>query len=158
MRLLDDAPTLRPRPARRLLRVAAVMALVAAGAARGDDPSPTAFDGRWWVALSCADLQTDKGLVKGYDFGFPATIHDGRLDAQYGTAGSPSSVHLDGRIHDDGAIEIRADGMTGASDYTVGRVVRGTRYGYSMTGRLDERRGEAVRRETRPCTAVLTRQ
>lgn len=136
-----------------------VVAAVVPSAARAEPPpSTSAFDGAWWVALSCADVRTASSYAKGYDFAFAATIREGRLDAQYGDPDAPSSLHLQGRVDASGALEIRAVGFTGSSEYTVGSVARGSRYGYTMTGHLDADRGEAARRETRPCSAVLTRR
>jgi hypothetical protein len=117
-----------------------------------------AFDGTWFVSLDCPDTSDRNGLVKGYQYGFDVQIVHGHLDGMHGTAGQAASVHYVGDVADDGALEIRAEGMTGANDYSVGRVARGTAYRYTMGGRLDETRGQAVRRELRPCKAAFAKR
>ncbi len=128
-------------------------AFVAPSAVAADKP----FDGRWNVALVCADTTDRTGLVKGYDYTFVVSIEDGELRGRYGTPGAPASVVYTGHVGDDGTLEIAATGNTGRSDYSVGKVPRGSAYGYTMHGRLEGVRGEATRRETRPCTATFAK-
>ena len=132
--------------------------LVASPACLAAEPSSTSFDGRWWIELVCADAQDRNGPVKGYTYAFAATIVDGRLEAQYGTRGAPASVTFDGTVANDGTLEIRAVGNTGRSDYSVGQVAQGSAYRYTMRGTFDGARGQAVRREVRPCTATFAKQ
>ena len=118
-----------------------------------------AYDGRWSVVLVCADTKDRNGdLVKGYDYKFMATISDGVLQGQYGTPGAPASITYTGQVEADGTLEIRAQGNTGKSEFAVGKLAQGTRYGYTLHGKLDKTSGEAVRREVRPCTATLRKQ
>ena len=119
------------------------------------DPGP--FDGRWSVTLVCADTTDRNGPVKGYTYTFAVSIDAGALTGQYGTPGQPASVVYTGSVRDDGALEIEAAGNTGHAEYAVGQVARGTRYGYSMRGRLTGATGQATRREVRPCTATFVR-
>lgn len=115
------------------------------------------FDGQWSVVLVCDDTHDRTGLVKGYEFTFVVTIADGKLQGQYGAKGRPSSVVYTGEVADDGTLEVRAAGNTGHADRTVGKLARGSEYGYTMAGKLDGSRGQAVRRELRPCTATFGR-
>jgi hypothetical protein len=109
--------------------------------------------------LTCDDVKEAGGhLAKGYNFSFSGTIQDGRLAAQYGNEGMRSSLRVSGEVADGGALVIHTAGLTGSPDYTIGDLRPGSRYGYTMTGRLDERHGEAVRTRTRPCKAILTKQ
>ena len=85
------------------------------------------------------------------------TIVDGRLDGQYGTRGAPASVVFAGTVARDGTLEIRAVGHTGRSDFSVGQVAQGSQYSYTMGGRIDGGRGQATRREIRPCIATIAR-
>jgi len=141
----------------RTLVPAMLLGLVpAAGTAQESRPT-NPYDGRWSVILVCEDVKEDGALTKGYEFRFYADVADGRLKGQYGSPGSPSSVTLVGTVAPDGTLEIRADGNTGKSDHTVGRVPQGTHYRYTMEGRLSGTQGSARRRELRPCTATFAK-
>ncbi len=122
------------------------------------NPATTSFDGRWSVTLSCEDTRDQMGLVKGYEFTFDATVTNGRLEASYASPRSASRLALSGVVAADGALEIRARGSTGNVQYSVGRVAEGTRYDYTLVGKLEGDRGHAVRRELRPCSALFVRQ
>ena len=143
------------------MRLALLAALLFAATlpcrAETGDPAVAAFDGRWSVDLVCPDTRDRNGLVRGYVFSFEVTVADGRMAGQRGVAGSPSSVAFTGLVARDGTLEIKAVGMTGNPEYTVGDVTRGTPYAYTMSGRLDGSQGQAIRRELRPCTASFGR-
>lgn len=128
-------------------------ALLASGAFAAVNP----FDGRWAVVLICPDTTDRSGLVKGYEYTFTVAIREGAIQGEYGAPGHSASVSYSGRVSDDGTLEITAIGNTGQSEYSVGKVVRGTRYGYTMIGKLTGSEGEATRRELRPCTAKFAR-
>lgn len=115
------------------------------------------YDGRWAVLLVCPDTQDRSGLVKGYEYSFSVSVKDGALQGEYGAPGHPASVAYTGQVGDDGTLEIKATGNTGRSDFSVGKVAQGTQYGYTMQGRLEGSRGQATRRELRPCTANFSR-
>ena len=133
-------------------------ACIAAAAFAEVRPTTDAFDGTWSVTLVCDDTRDRDGLVKGYRFVFDVQVANGRLDGWQGDEGQPSSLHLTGTVHDGGALEIRAEGRSGASEYVVGRAARGTPYAYTMSGRLDGAGGDAVRREVRPCRASFAKR
>ena len=116
-----------------------------------------AYDGIWLVTLDCADTQDRRGMVKGYVYTFRVAIVDGKLNGQYGEQSAPASVVYSGEVSGDGTLEVRAVGNTGDASYSVGTVARGTRYGYTLVGKLGLSGGEAVRRETRPCKATFSR-
>jgi hypothetical protein len=118
----------------------------------------SSHDGHWSVSLACADIKGSKGLIKGYDYNFAATINGGKLEGQYGTAGSPASLKYIGYVLEDGSLEIKASGNTGLPEYAVGKVATGTAYTYTMQGRLNQSSGQALRKELRPCIATFTRQ
>lgn len=115
------------------------------------------FDGRWSVVLVCDDTTDRNGPVKGYVYRFPVSIADGVIEGRNGSPDTPGSVRYSGTVASDGALEIVASGATGQPDYSVGRVARGTNYGYTLHGRLVGSTGEATRRELRPCRATFTR-
>ena len=115
------------------------------------------FDGRWSVALTCPDTTDKSGPVKGYEYIFAVSIREGVVKGEYGVPGHPASVFYAGKVSDDGSLEITATGNTGRSEYSVGKVAQGTRYSYTMQGKLAGSSGEATRKEVRPCTAVFAR-
>ncbi len=115
------------------------------------------FDGQWSVVLVCPETTDHNGPVKGYQYQFTVSITAGEIQGEYGTPGQPASVVYTGRVSEDGTLEIAASGNTGRSEYSVGQVARGTRYGYTMQGKLAGSGGQATRRELRPCTARFTR-
>ena len=119
---------------------------------------PGPYDGAWWATLHCPDTTDRQGTVKGYDWAFPVQVDRGRLEGRYGSEGMPSSLHWTGEVAADGTLEIRADGRSGSTDYAVGRVATGSRYTYTMGGHLDAARGQAARREIRPCAATFVRR
>lgn len=115
------------------------------------------FDGRWSVVLVCPDTTDKSGLVKGYEYTFAVSIREGAVQGEYGAPGHPASVVYTGRVSVDGTLEITATGNTGRSEYSVGKVTQGTRYSYTMQGKLVDSSGQATRRELRPCTATFAR-
>ncbi len=123
--------------------------------AAGAEAAGSRYDGDWSVVLVCADTRDKSGLVKGYEFTFHVAIANGKLQGQYGAKGAPASVGYSGEVAADGTLEVRATGNTGLSDRSVGRVAQGTAYSYTMAGKLEQSRGQAVRRELRPCTATF---
>ncbi|MGH8795771.1 MAG: hypothetical protein ACREXI_01835 [Caldimonas sp.] len=133
--------------------LAATLATGVASAAAARSP----FDGQWSVLLVCPDTTDKKGLVKGYEYTFAVSIRDGAIEGTHGAKGHPASIVYTGNVSDDGTLEINAVGNTGRSDYSVGKVARGTQYGYTMQGKLTGTSGQATRRELRPCTATFTR-
>jgi hypothetical protein len=116
------------------------------------------FDGRWATQLVCADTTGEKGLVKGYTWEFDVTIEQGRLNGQYGKPGTPGSGTYVGQVKNDGSVGINAQGLTGKTDYTVGKVARGTPFDYPMNGKFSGSTGHATRTKLRPCEATFTRK
>lgn len=145
---------------RRLSFGTAFLLLLASMLSRAADLAveSSRYDGQWSVVLVCADTQDKSGLVKGYEYKFAVTILDGKLQGQYGAKGAPASIAYSGTVATDGTLEVKAVGNTGRSDYSVGKVAQGTDYSYTMTGKMAFDKGQAVRRELRPCTASFTKQ
>jgi hypothetical protein len=152
--------TTRPARPLHLARVFTAIACASTlGAAHAQQTAPTtAFDGAWFVALDCADTKDRQGLVKGYEYAFPLRIVNGQLDGTHGEEGRPAWLHMTGEVREGGVLEIYAQGISGATDFSVGRIASGSKYSYTMTGRLEGSRGAATRREVRPCTATFSRQ
>ena len=118
----------------------------------------TRHDGTWGVALVCTDVTDAKGhLIKGYDHAFKVQISQGRLEGRHDEPRPPAFVRFVGQVADDGTLLIKADGLTGSSDYSMGRVRPGQPYGYTLKGMLGPSSGKAERVELRPCTATFSR-
>jgi hypothetical protein len=116
------------------------------------------FDGRWATKLVCDDTTGPKGFVKGYTWEFDVIVEHGKLNGQYGTIGSPGSGTFIGQVNNDGTADLKAQGLTGRTDYTVGKVARGTPFDYPMNGKFSGSSGHATRTKLRPCEATFTRQ
>lgn len=138
--------------------VAATITAAPCVAQQAQAPLSTAHDGRWSVFLSCADTYDRNGVVKGYVYNFAVEIVGGRLEGRLDESRPPAFVHFAGEVLPDGTLFIRADGLSGAPEATLGKVPTGTPYQYTMRGAVDATRGKAERVELRPCTAELAKQ
>ena len=150
---------------RTLMVSAAATAIALAGATTvmaaetgAASPDMRRFDGTWGVTLTCDDFKDEGRGAKGYTFRFLATVQDGKLRGEHGTAGQASWLLYEGTIHGDGSAEIRATGLTGKPDYVVTHAGPGTRYSYRLKGEFDSVRGRATRLDLRPCVAVFVKQ
>ena len=141
----------------RMLVAATTMA-VPCVAQQAETSLSTAHDGRWLVFLNCADTRDRTGGVKGYVYNFAVEIVGGRLEGRFDESITPAFVHFVGEVLPDGALFIKADGLSGAPEATVGKVPTGTPYSYTMRGKLEASRGKAERVELRPCTAEFAKQ
>jgi hypothetical protein len=127
----------------------AVSSAVAAGASDG-----TRFDGSWGVIALCPS--TADGAF-GYTLQFTAEVKAGMLHGQYGTAGQPASLALDGVIQPDGTAKLAAKGFTGDPDYTQAKAKPSTPYGYDVTARFEGSRGTGTRVGGRICNYSFQR-
>jgi hypothetical protein len=112
------------------------------------------FEGTWDTVLSCENAA---GAV-GYSFKFPSIVKDGVLHGDKGTKGKPGWLQLDGKILSDGAANIYADGLVGASEAAVGHRPAGTQYGYHIEAKFTEDSGTGKRVEGRACSVIFTRK
>jgi hypothetical protein len=115
--------------------------------------TPTRFDGTWDVTVDCPAHQA----AAGYKWRFQAEVKDGLLAGQYGVAGNPSSMALNGRIRADGTATLDAKGMVGDPKFTANRLTRGTNYSYRVDARFEDTRGSGQRIEARPCTLTFVK-
>jgi hypothetical protein len=116
------------------------------------------FDGRWATTLVCEDTTGPKGFVKGYTWEFDVIVEHGNLSGQYGTSGTPGSGTFIGQVNGDGTVDINAQGLTGKTDYTIGKVARGTPFDYPMNGKFSRSTGHATRTKHRPCVATFAKR
>jgi len=112
------------------------------------------FDGTWDTVLSCKNR--DDAL--GYSFRFPAVVKDGVLHAEKGEEGKPGWLTIDGKIKPDGAADLYADGIVGASQFAVGGRPAGTKYGYHIDTKFSGDEGTGHRVEGRHCDAEFTKR
>ena len=113
---------------------------------------PARFDGTWNVTVHCPA----HGGASGYTHRFPAQVNDGKLEAQSGVTGQPSSLMLSGTIQPDGTASINARGVTGDPKYTANRTSKSP-YAYRVDVRFEGSRGSGNRTEPRPCSLTFVR-
>jgi hypothetical protein len=116
------------------------------------------FDGHWSAKLVCDDSRDKNGLVQGYTWMFDVKIEQGKMEGQYGQIGSPGSGTFIGQVQREGDVDIEVNGNTGKSEYTVGKVARGTAFSYPMKGKFSGTTGHATRTKLRPCEITFTRE
>jgi len=138
----------------RLLLVCALILLPAAifGSER--------FDGNWITKLTCPP----KGNTEGYTWQFPATILNGKLHAEHGTAGQPGYLLIEGTVTDDGGAKLTATGIVASRDYARGAFVhQGEGYSYEIKAEFKQTTGTGARDQGlgivgRPCTFDFEKQ
>jgi hypothetical protein len=116
--------------------------------------STTAFDGTWDVKIVCHA----KDEAKGYTLAFPATIHDGMLHGEYHTHDTPPWMALDGPIAADGHARLKAAGLTGGEEYTMGHLRPSSPYGYTMDATFSATAGRGERLGARSCYGTFTKR
>ena len=142
------------RQAVRLLFVCALMLLP------GVLLAAEKFDGNWLTTLTCPD----KGKTEGYTWKFPAVIKDGAFRGEHGTAGQPGYLLIEGKIGDDGAAKLSANGIVASRQYARGVFTsQGSNYSYNIKAQFKETEGAGTRDEGlgivgRPCTFDFAKQ
>ena len=124
-----------------------------AGAAHAEEQAHR-FDGTWDTVLTCPN---SNGAL-GFSYHFDATVKDGVFHGQKGEKGEPGWFQLDGRIPEDGAASLYAEGLVGAAPFAVGQRPKGTQYAFHVASMFGEKSGTGSRVEGRPCTATFTRK
>ncbi len=113
------------------------------------------FDGKWQTTVSC---EPSRGAL-GFSYQFISEIKDGKFHGLRGKEGEPSSLLIDGTIHEDGTAELYAAGKTGSKEFVPGTdTPRGTDFGYHIRAHFDERHGTGSRVEGRACTLEFLKQ
>ncbi len=140
----------------KIVPISALLLAPLAGLAQAAGPNP--YDGRWSATLVCEDSRPEGSLVKGYTWQFPAVIANGVLEAQYGRRDGNSSGHFYGPVQADGSAELRVEGHTGGPEFTVGKVMPGSKFQFRLRGRFEGDGAVLDRVELRPCRATFVRQ
>jgi hypothetical protein len=106
------------------------------------------FDGAWSVTQEC---EPAPGGARGFKWLYNAKVTDGVMVGQYGTKDQPSSLTLTGRIQADGTALLRAAGLNGKAEYTVGFAQPGEKFSYPVSARFEATRGTGLRTQGRTC-------
>jgi hypothetical protein len=114
--------------------------------------SETRFDGRWFVTEVC---QTTSDGASGYTFHFTAEVTNGILHGENGVRNQPGWLSLDGKLQPDGTAVLAAVGLTGGSNFNVGRVMPKTSYNYHVNAHFEGIQGTGTRVELRPCSLTF---
>jgi hypothetical protein len=140
-------------PIRALATLSVVAACVAAAGAGIWRVSLSSFDGNWSVYLVCPSA----GTAQGYTYRFSARVKDGILHGEYGVAGTPGWLAIDGPIGADGHAILRAIGLVGNPAMTFTQEKVGTSYSYTIEASFDGTQGSGKRLELRPCAFSFTK-
>jgi hypothetical protein len=130
-----------------------ITALLATNAGHAAD-AVRKYDGSWDTVLSCPNAN---GAL-GFSYHFDSTVRDGLLHGEKGEQGQPGWFQLDGRIADDGAASLYAEGLVGAAPFAVGQRPKGTQYGFHVASVFTDKSGTGSRVEGRPCSVTFTRK
>ena len=113
------------------------------------------FDGKWMTTVSC---DASRGAL-GFSYRFIGEVKDGFYEGMHGDKGEPGSLHVTGRIEEDGTAKLYADGYTGSKEYVPGTdTAKGTNFGYHINATFDHHHGTGTRVEGRPCAYEFERQ
>jgi hypothetical protein len=140
-------------PIRALATLSVVAVCVAAAGAGIWRISQSNFDGTWSVYLACQSV----GAAQGYTYRFLAQVKNSILHGEYGTAGSPAWLAIDGPIGPDGHATLRATGLVGNPATAAGQLKSGSSYSYTIEASFDATQGSGKRLEVRPCTFNFTK-
>lgn len=133
-----------------LRQVALAAGLLASSAAQAAGP----FDGTWTVIFTCPGAADG---TAGYTRNFLASVQNGLLHGEIGVRDQAGFLALDGPIPPDGNAVLTGRGLTGRSDYAVGRPSPATPYAFHLQARFAGTHGTGSRVETRRCDAVFSK-
>jgi len=113
------------------------------------------FDGKWLTTVTCPAIR----MTEAYKIQLPGLVKDGNFRGEYGTAGEPGYLLIEGKIADDGTAKLSAAGKVSSRDYGVGLfTTRGRDYSYDITSQFKDTVGTGTRSEGRPCTFDFVKQ
>ena len=129
-------------------RISGVIVFLAATGFPEMNAQAATFDGTWSVTQEC---EPAPGGARGFKWLYSAKVTDGVMIGQYGTKDQPSSLTLSGRIQMDGTATLRAAGLNGKAEYTLGFGQPGEKFSYPVSARFEGTRGTGVRTQGRTC-------
>lgn len=118
------------------------------------------FDGKWLTTVTCPA----KGKTEGYTWKFPAVVTAGNFRGEHGTAGEPGYLLIEGKIADDGAAKLSANGLVASRKYGTGIfTTQGSDYSYDIKAQFKDTQGTGLRDKGlgiagRPCTFDFVKQ
>lgn len=116
------------------------------------------FEGRWSTKLVCDDTTDTKNqFIKGFTKLFETKIDHGKLDGHYGEAGQPASATVTGEVQSNGKVSFDVKGLTGQSQFVLGKRASGSPFHFSMEGEFSGSTGRATRTADRPCQATFAK-
>ncbi|MDB5384123.1 MAG: hypothetical protein JWO26_3755 [Rhodospirillales bacterium] len=121
---------------------------------RATPSAPSRFDGAWLITQTCP---TTPNGARALTFSFGGVVRGGALRGERGVPGQPAWLRFEGVIEPDGSAVISARGLTGGSEYTLGRLPNGTPYSYVVHARFDHQRGTGTRQGGRECSIAFAR-
>jgi len=113
-----------------------------------------AFDGHWSITLLCP---ASADGAASFRFDFFGDIADGALHGEYGQAGQPGSMALDGQLEPNGDARLTARGLTGHSVYNINQTAQGMPYSHPVTAHFDGRHGAGRWLAARVCNFTFER-
>lgn len=100
------------------------------------------FDGEWRTTVSCPA----KGKTEGYVIHFFSTVKDDNIRGEYGMAGEPGYLIIEGRIAESGAARLAAKGFVSARKYGTGMfTTEAAEYSYNVKAQFETAHGSGVR-------------
>jgi hypothetical protein len=102
------------------------------------------FDGNWQTKLTCPP----KGDTQGYTWQFPGVIQNSVFHGEHGTAGQPGYLLIEGKIKEDGAAKLSANGIVASRKYARGIFAhQGEEYSYDIKAQFKETEGTGAKSE-----------
>ena len=100
------------------------------------------FDGNWLTTVTCPA----KGNTQGYKLKLPSTIKESNFRGEYGTAGTPGYLLVEGKIGHNGAAKLAANGLVASRQYAVGIFTgKGDDYSYDVKAQFEETHGTGAK-------------
>jgi len=88
---------------------------------------------------------------------FTASVKGAVMHGEFGVAGKPASMALDGTIRLDGSATLDAHGLTGPTQYNIGQAPEGVPFRNVVTAHFDGARGTGTWVTTRTCSFTFNR-
>ena len=124
---------------RRIARLTLVCAL---GLLPGLLMAGDRFDGKWLTTLTCPA----KGSTEGYTWKIPSVVTAGMFRGERGDAGEPGYLLIEGKIADDGAAKLSANGIVASRTYARGLLAhKGEDYSYDIKAQFKETEGTGTK-------------
>lgn len=118
------------------------------------------FDGKWLTTVTCPAIR----MTEAYKIQLPGLVKDGNFRGEYGTAGEPGYLLIEGKIREDGSAKLSATGIVASRKYARGVFAhKGEEYSYDVKAQFKETEGTGTKSEGlgivgRACTFEFVKQ